>query len=84
MIAVGRVALISYAPPIFITGSAAVTEVDDTSTASGAETFTGTSATTEADDTSTASGTFSVGPTIAARLIPVATFRTATVRTANA
>jgi hypothetical protein len=39
------------------TGTAAVTEAADTSTASGTETFTGTSATTEAADTSTASGT---------------------------
>jgi hypothetical protein len=38
------------------TGTAAVTETDDTSTAAGTETFTGTSAATEADDTSTASG----------------------------
>jgi hypothetical protein len=39
------------------TGTAAVTEADDTSTASGTETFTGTSTTTEAADTSTATGT---------------------------
>jgi hypothetical protein len=38
------------------TGTAAVTEEADTSTATGTETFTGTSATTEAADTSTTSG----------------------------
>jgi hypothetical protein len=39
------------------TGTAAVTEAADTSTATGTETFTGTSATAEAADTSTATGT---------------------------
>jgi hypothetical protein len=39
-----------------VTGTVAVTEAADTSTATGTETFTGTSATTEADDASTASG----------------------------
>jgi hypothetical protein len=39
------------------TGTAAVTEAADTSTATGTETFTGTSTATEAADTSTATGT---------------------------
>jgi hypothetical protein len=47
------------------TGTAAVTEEADTSTASGTETFTGTSATTEAADTSTASGTLTITGTSA-------------------
>jgi hypothetical protein len=48
------------------TGTAAVTEEADTSTASGTETFTGTSAATEAADTSTATGTETFTGTAAA------------------
>jgi hypothetical protein len=46
-------------PPVSAgaTGTVAVTEEADTSTASGTETFTGTSAATDAADTSTATGT---------------------------
>jgi hypothetical protein len=55
-------------PPVSAgaTGTAAVTEEADTSTASGTETFTGTSAATEADDTSTATGTETFTGTAAA------------------
>jgi hypothetical protein len=55
-------------PPVSAgaTGTAAVTEAADTSTASGTETFTGTVAVTEAADTSTATGTETFAGTVAA------------------
>jgi hypothetical protein len=49
-----------------VTGTVAVTEADDTSTATGTETFTGTSAATEAADTSTVTGTETFTGTAAA------------------
>jgi hypothetical protein len=54
-------------PPVSAgaTGTAAVTEEADTSTATGTETFTGTAAVTEAADTSTASGTETITGTAA-------------------
>jgi hypothetical protein len=60
MLTVGRVALLSFVVVAGVTGSAAVTEEADTSTASGTLTITGTSTTTEAADTSTASGTLTI------------------------
>jgi hypothetical protein len=67
-----------------VTGTAAVTEAADTSTASGgiAAPVTGTAAVTEAADTSTASGTS--GFPVAGNSSPVVTFKGATVvRTFN-
>jgi hypothetical protein len=53
------------AAPASVTGTVAVTEANDTPTASGTITITGTSATAEANDTPTASGTITITGTSA-------------------
>jgi hypothetical protein len=53
-------------PPESVTGTIAVTEANDTSSATGTVTVTGTIAVTEANDTSSATGTVTVTGTIAA------------------
>lgn len=67
-IAPGRVAVLSYSTAVNITGTAAVTLADFTSSATGTLTITGTASVTLDDFTSTAAGTLTITGSLAAVL----------------